>query len=382
MTFLNVYSLSGEQVSIKGNQEQEFDGEDFLDSNDLDGQSLSDVEVRISKDQFSAFELLRNIDRNKIILAPEFQRNDVWKDNQRSELIESILMNIPIPLIYLFEDKKGIKQVVDGRQRLTSLKRFLNNEFKLTQLKVKSEHNGKTFKELPAELQAKIEDYQINAYVIQPPTPEIIKFNIFDRVNRAGTQLNKQEMRHALYQGRATELLADLSNKLSFLSATGGSLKPDRMRDRYAVLRFISFYLLASGQLKNFEYRSNIDDFMSYVMEYINTEATLELLSEMTKVFDRAMLHSAALFQGDGFRFNNPNGVRRPINLGLLELVAYALQDELPDGFNKVEIRACLEKSKAQIDLLGTFDKGATSTSSVKFRIKEAERLRQEIKVL
>ena len=99
-------------------------------------------------------------------------------------------------------------------------------------------------------MQTKIEDYQIIAHVIQPPTPDRIKFDIFDRVNRAGTQLNKQEIRNALYQGNATQLLSHLCQTSEFAEATeNGFAKEVRMKERYIVLRFIAFYLYYNQQL-------------------------------------------------------------------------------------------------------------------------------------
>ena len=93
-------------------------------------------------------------------------------------------MGIPIPLIYLFEDEDGVRQIIDGKQRITALKGFLNNEFPLTELSMLPNLKGKRFFDILLLLQAKLEDYQLHSYVIQPPTPEYVKFNIFERVNR------------------------------------------------------------------------------------------------------------------------------------------------------------------------------------------------------
>jgi hypothetical protein len=189
----------------------ELEDEAQLDANHTELSMDDESEVRITKDQFSVFEFLRHEQRGRVILAAEFQRKVVWTDGQCAELVESILMGIPIPLIYLFEDREGVRQVVDGKQRITALKRFINNKFKLQNLKVMPQLNAKLFSKLSPFEQGKIEDYQLNTYIIQPPSPERIKFNIFDRVNRAGTPLNKQEMRFALYQGKATELLKTIA---------------------------------------------------------------------------------------------------------------------------------------------------------------------------
>jgi len=361
------------------NEEIELEGQEMLDSNQIEEINFSEVEVRISKDQFSIYELLRNIERKRIILAPDFQRHDVWKNSQRAELIESILINIPIPLIYLFEDKQGVKQVVDGKQRLTALKNYCKDQFSLTNLNIRSDLNGLKFSELPSELQARIEDYQIHAYIIQPPTPESIKFHIFDRVNRPGTQLNKQEMRHALYQGKATKLLEVLSNKPEFIKATGYSLKKERMRDRYAILRFVGFYLLNENMLQDYQYKSNIDDFMAYVMNFINTVATAELVQTIELIFCRSMQNIIACLGEDGFRFHNQCGTRRPINIGLFEMLAFAFQDEMDNSVDKVDVKNDVNKHKADIDSLGIFDKGASSKRSFEYRFEHANLLRNKI---
>ena len=151
-------------------------------------------------------------ERKRVILAPAFQRFEVWTRRQKCELIESILMGIPLPAIYLLETKDGKRQVVDGRQRISTIISFMKDEFKLADLKILKDYNGKTFSTLPPLMQGIFEDYQLYCYIIQPPTPERVKYDIFDRVNRGGTRLNSQEMRNALYQGPATDLLKSISS--------------------------------------------------------------------------------------------------------------------------------------------------------------------------
>ena len=105
--------------------------------------------------------------------------------------------------------------------------KFLNNEFSLESLKILSRYNGLRFKDLDPLLQSRIEDYQIQSYVILPPTDETVKFHIFDRVNRPGTQLNKQEIRNALYNGKITELLKEIAESALFREATSNKFVKD-----------------------------------------------------------------------------------------------------------------------------------------------------------
>jgi len=228
-------------------------GKKDIDKNALEGEEglfpcMEDVypnaTVKISRDQYSIFEIRRMLkDTKELVIDPEFQRNAVWKIEQERELIESVLMGIPIPIIYVFEDKNGKKQVVDGRQRIHAIVRYLDNTFALDNLKMLPHFNKKRFKELEPLYQSKLERYQIPLYVIEPPTPERVKYDIFDRVNRGGTRLNNQEMRNALYSGESTRLLKKLSKSKAFQDATGRGVKGVRMRDQYIILRFLAFHL-------------------------------------------------------------------------------------------------------------------------------------------
>ena len=99
------------------------------EENDAEDNIYPNTSIKIDKDQYSIFELKRKYDKGKICMDPSFQRNFVWKSRQMSELIESVIMGIPLPLIYLAESENGDLIVVDGRQRLTTFFKFLNNEF-------------------------------------------------------------------------------------------------------------------------------------------------------------------------------------------------------------------------------------------------------------
>ena len=115
--------------------------------------------VKVTRDVFSVYELKRKYEeRGTVKLDPDFQREDVWGKKQQSELIESILMGIPLPVMYFAEDKYGNLQVIDGRQRLTALFKFLNNEFKINSAPILTHIKNKNFKELEPKEQIKLED--------------------------------------------------------------------------------------------------------------------------------------------------------------------------------------------------------------------------------
>ena len=262
------------------------------------------LSIKIEQAQYSIFELKRKYDKDRICIDPDFQRNLVWTNKQKSELIESVIMQIPLPLIYLAENEDGKLVVVDGRQRLTTFFQFLDNEFRLKDLKILPQINGMNFNELEeSHLYSRyvtiIEDTQLVVQIIKYPTKDRVRFDIFDRVNRGGTPLNKQEMRNALYQGNATKLLDELSKMKSFKDATGGAISPKHMKDKYVILRALCFYLLWRGNIldknkKRMEYRSDMEELLGFDKTSVSNlemkKGVVELLQD--EEYLRSLQHS------------------------------------------------------------------------------------------
>ena len=115
-------------------------------------------------------------------MDPDFQRDFIWPDDEQSKLIESVLMRIPLPVFYLAEDDQGRMIVVDGLQRLSTFKRFVNNALRLN-LPEQSELNDKRFTDLSPKLQNRVEDCNLILYVIDAKVPERARLDIFERVN-------------------------------------------------------------------------------------------------------------------------------------------------------------------------------------------------------
>lgn len=346
------------------------------------------AQVRVSKAQYSVLHVKRLYeDRKELIIDPAFQRRDVWNSKQRSELIESILMGIPIPVMYFFETTDGRKQVVDGRQRITTIINYLNNKFSLKDLKILGSLNGCRFADLDPKMQGIIEDYQFNVNIIQPPTPERVKYDIFDRVNRGGTRLNNQEMRNALYIGRATEILKELSQSEEFLNATEKKVNKARMKDQYIISRALAFYLWLNGDLDEIngmepiEYKSDIDDFLAKVMIAINDYLDESVIQNATTKFLLAMERIHRILGTDAFRFMpKEHGKRRPINMLLFEVLAYLFTfDDVETDFTK----SVIDDWKMEMDDTGSaFRESVDSTSSVVARFEEAEKLLDLIRIL
>ena len=316
----------------KDSDEAELEGEDSLVSR------LSDVEggypmytIKVERGFYTIYELKRKYDRadQRIILDSDFQREIVWKHIQKAELIESILMGLPLPIFYFNQDKMGRLIVVDGRQRLTALFEFMSNQWALKGLKVLDELNGKRFSDLEPIVQSQIEDYQIQAHVIQPPTPDRIKFDIFDRVNRAGTQLNKQEIRNALYQGKSTKLLNELVSLDVFREATDGAfVNNPRMKDRYILLRYLAFHLYLKRELKAngaaYEYKNDIDELLGLTMEHINKMEDTGVGRLKSLVTD-SLEKTIDILGKNAFRLIRSNGSRSPVNMNVFEIIMYLM---------------------------------------------------------
>jgi len=357
------------------------DNEDDLE---IQGYNESDevypATINVSKDDSSIYELKRQYDKKRIELSPNYQRGNVWNSKQRSELIESILMGIPLPIMYFFQNSSGIKQVVDGKQRLTALFDYIDNNFSLSDLNIMSELKGKKFQDLTGLQQGKIEDYKVSINVIKPPTPDRIKFDIFDRVNRGGTRLNNQEMRNAIYQGPATELLERLKDYPYFKKATDNSIRSRVMKDRHMILRFIAFYLWRTNALTTksgelVEYKSDIDAFLGKTMDFLNHTSPNSIM-EIENIFKVAMKNSYDLLGPNGFRISTykQSTQKRPVNMALFESLAYLMSFD--------EVRKEKDQVKENIKLLFDdveFDAAITtpvdSSSKVNMRFKKINKI-------
>ena len=218
-----------------------------------------DYPLSIIKDMF---------DEGDIIPQPDYQRDYIMDEKKASKLIESVLLQIPIPTVYLCEENDGTLSIIDGQQRLTSFVKFLKNEFDLKNLEEYKEFNGKKFADLDKSIQRTIKNTSIHSIVIKKESQEL-KYEIFARLNQGSTSLKPQELRNCIYRGTFNNMLEEIANTnktLEFLVGTGNK----RKNYQENILRYFA--------LKNFqEYSSSISRTLNLFMEKHQNDSDSEI---------------------------------------------------------------------------------------------------------
>ena len=282
-------------------------------------------ELAIRDERRTAIDVVRRLGQGRFVLDPDFQRDFVWDKDKQSRLIESILLRIPLPVFYVAEDDQGRLVVVDGRQRLTTLKRFFSGELKLD-LEKRSELHNCRFADLTPRLQNRLEDCQLHFYIIDKSVPERARLDIFERVN-GGEVLTRQQMRNALYNGPATEFLREVASTPLFLDATGGSLNVKKMQDREFVNRFMSFQ-----QFSLDEYKGDMDDWLAKGLTAFGTADKLRRTDIQTRL-NLGLSNNLSIFGRHAFRkHRRPDQNRSVLNASLFDVMMFELSHRSQDG--------------------------------------------------
>ena len=263
-------------------------------------------------------EVVQRIQNDRFILDPDFQREFVWEKKKQSKFIESCLMRIPLPVIYLAQTKDGRVIVVDGLQRLTTFCNFIEGGFKLTGLQNDRELEGKKMNQLPIHLQERVLDTQLTLNILDSRAPDRAKMEIFERVN-SGAPLSRQQMRNALYNGLATAWLKDVSEGKNFKLATNESFSRGTMRDREAINRFVSFYLLGVEKYPP----GDMDKFLAMGIQELDTLDD-DKRTELKELFELTMKLNYELFGEHAFRKSlyNKEGRKSVINISLFDVLS------------------------------------------------------------
>ena len=329
------------------------------------------TDIEIGEAPFSIFEYLRQLEKGKILIQPDFQRNQVWNIKQKSKFIESIILNFPLPPIYLNETKESTYIVIDGLQRSTAVQQFYSGEFELDGIEALPKYNGSTFKDLPETLQSKFEDKKLTVFVLKPSTPMVVIYDLFNRINTGGTQLNRQEVRNCIFIGKSTQLLKELSEKEYFKKAINWGVKDTRMKDREVVLRYLAFRWF---DFQN-DYTGDMSDYVEAAMKKINKMQDSKI-QEMKDDFELVMMLSLDIWGINNFRIPT-DFTRGTINTAILESVCNSLSYKTENYIKRN--KEIIKKNYTTLIKNSVYYEAVTKSTGNKAKVLERFRLANEI---
>lgn len=351
-------------------------GGDELEGEDTKNPSWGDYPIDhllIQTRHLSIREAVRKIGTGGFVMDPEFQRDFVWETEKQSRLIESVVMRIPLPVLYLAEDEMGRYVVVDGLQRLTTFQRLLEGNLKL-KLPDRPELDQRKFDELPPKLKTRIEDTDLTLYILDSKAPERARLDIFERVN-GGVPLTRQQMRNCLYMGPATAFLRNEAKNELFRLATGGSLKSLTMKDREFINRFCAFRLLPLE-----DYKDDIDLFLAHALKRMNNPSTD--LAKLSAAFRRSLENNLLVFGKHSFRKHTPDRAERSIlNLALFDVMATGLADYEPSyvATKASAIASGLQQLMADPVFVKSITYGTNGATQVRIRFERSRAMIEEV---
>lgn len=333
--------------------------------------------INILTKQMSLDTLIKRMREGEVDLAPDFQRAEVWKPIAKSRLIESLLIRIPLPGFYMDATDEDKWLVVDGLQRLSTIRDFvIKKTMHLQDLEFLSQFHGLTFDQLPRNYQRRIEETQVTVYQIEKGTPTEVKFNIFKRINTGGLPLSAQEIRHALNQGPVTSYLKRLVVSQEFQTATDQGVSDKRMAARECVLRFLAFTLIPPEKYTS----DNFDDFLSKTMATMNNMKDSQR-EDLAKRFLRAVKWSNLIFSKSAFR--KPGG-SHPVNKALFEVWTVAMDKQTDDKLEQLKVNRESVTQRVQskimndLEFLNAISQGTGDIAKIRLRFSRFHKIIME----
>ena len=267
--------------------------------------------------------LIKRLGREDIFI-PDFQRNFVWTLAQASRFVESLLLGLPVPGVFLFKEPETQKlMVVDGQQRLQSLRKFYEGHFEEKEFKligVGQEFENRTYDNLSASDQIRLNDSIIHATIFQQAEPGDDRssiYSVFERLNKGGTPLTQQEIRACVYRGKLNKLLSELAEDPSWRQLYGN--KNSRKKDEEIILRFFSLYFNLDG------YGRSMKQFLNTFMNE-NRNPGREQEDDLRKLFTKTVKVAAEDLTRKAFR------PERAFNVAVADAVLVGLAHRLQKG--------------------------------------------------
>ena len=331
-----------------------------------------------------SLEAIANMVKGEAIdIKPKYQRRERWDKNKQSALIESFLLNIPVPPIYLAEDEYGKYSVIDGKQRVTSIYNFILQREKLVNLEKFKEIEGLTFDELPSPLNnaLKIRPY-IRVITLLKQSDSLLKYEVFNRLNTGGDKLLSQEIRNAAFEGDLNDLLVTLSENEFFRIQF--NIDTEKKREKSKIYREM---LDVEYVLRFFTLRDSWDNFngnmkiaMDNFMEKNYRDKNLNV-NELYNVFNKTIEICSKIW-GDR-AFKRPDG-RNEIIQGIYDVQTVALSYFLDQEDKIIERRELIIDRFEQfyhddLDFQISMRQFTSNIKQVKYRINTMINLFQEI---
>lgn len=308
-------------------------------------------------------EILSNkIDEGEIVI-PQFQRRYVWNIKKASKLIESFLLGLPVPQVFLYrEDESQNLLVVDGQQRLKTINYFFNGifeddkVFKLTG--VKEEWEGKRFQELEEADRRKLKNYILRANIFEQTDPQddTSVYEIFERLNTGGVALTQQEIRNCVIHGAINDFLAELNEYEGWRKVLGKNYPDARMKDVEMILRF--FALLEGRD----DYKKPMKDFISSFMKSKSN------ISEKEKERYRKIFTSVVDFINK--HVDRPFRLKAGINIAIFDSIMVAISEI--GVSNILDFPQKYQSLIADDEYLESVSKSTTDPDRVSTRIEKA----------
>ncbi|MBQ4860112.1 DUF262 domain-containing protein [Pseudoalteromonas sp. MMG013] len=321
---------------------------------------------------FSLSAIAEMVKFESIDISPHYQRRDRWPSEKQSALIESFLLNVPVPPVYLSEDDYGTYTVIDGKQRITAIYDFLSGKLKLKDLKELPELNGFVFEELPPQLKRALSIRPfIRVITLLKQSNSELKYEVFLRLNTGGEKLKAQEIRNVAYSGPLNDLLFELSEnnflkrKMKITSKKSASYR--NMDDLEMVLRFFTI----RSRWENFGKKISVamDDFMAE-----NRDSSP---GELREVFNRSIIGCERLWGNHAFEKPQNSGWREQLIAPLFDaqMVAVSLLNdarlELLSNHSSEVLRATRELYSEDGEFLKAVSQATGDSLAIRNRISK-----------
>ncbi|MEG4962361.1 MULTISPECIES: DUF262 domain-containing protein [unclassified Microcoleus] len=384
MTINEIEDGEKEMLAQETDWEDEIDDENSENDEDEEEIELFDpTKIRVKTKQMTMDLLLKRIKHEEINLAPDFQRNpNIWNRKAQSRLIESLLIRIPLPAFYIDATDDTQWLIIDGLQRISTFKSFiLDRELKLTGLEfLSNELDNKTYNQLSRDYQRRIDETELTLYLIEPGTPDEVKYRIFQRINTGGLPLNNQELRQAINPGQANKILKNLASLSEFKRVTNLSKnRKNRLDDHEFVLGFIAFRLT---KYQDYPTKKGRNYFLHEAMKKLN-KIDKNLEKKLEQQFIIGMKAAYNIFGEDTFRkILNNSSKKSPVNKALFECWSVALsqlnEQEIETLINKKEKlkELFIQKMESDPDFLKSISQAA---NKVQYRFSKINKMIEEV---